>query len=170
VFERFTKQARAVVLAAIDEAREEGARAVEPEHLVLGVLRAAPNPGADALQAEGVDLEGLRAAAARLPGETLAAIGIDLDDVRAAQDGLGGPSPLPRPRRRARRLPFAPAGRRVLERALRIASGRRERHIGAEHVLLALLTARPGRARRLLAAAGADAGAVAARLASPAPR
>ncbi|MEV4927040.1 Clp protease N-terminal domain-containing protein [Streptomyces roseoverticillatus] len=91
--------------------------------------------------------------------EALRAFGIDLEAVRARAEDTFGPGALDRPgppeeRRRilpfgGRRrgdepgrkghIPFTPRAKKALERSLREALARKERHIGAEHVLLGIL-------------------------------
>jgi ATP-dependent Clp protease ATP-binding subunit ClpA len=161
--ERFTKQARRVVEAAVEESRRLGSETIEPEHLVLGVLSTGPNGGEAALRAEGVDADALRAAMAELPDLALASVGIAAEDVRSSH-GLrgrartlrwGASRPADGPGEQGRAAPHAADRRR-----------RGDRRIGPEHLLLALLDARAGHASRLLSAAGSDPDAVAARLAS----
>jgi hypothetical protein len=54
-------------------------------------------------------------------------------------------------RTRCRHVPFAPEGKEALERSLREALALRDRHIGAEHVLLGVLSDPAFLAVRLLA-------------------
>ncbi|MFI0818115.1 Clp protease N-terminal domain-containing protein [Streptomyces sp. NPDC021098] len=83
--------------------------------------------------------------------EALAGLGIDVDTIVSrveAEHGVGALAAAPRRRRSRGR--FDPEARSVLERSLRIAVGRGDKHIGDEHLLLALL-ARPGVAATVLA-------------------
>jgi hypothetical protein len=82
--------------------------------------------------------------------EALAGLGIDVDAVVARVEEEHGAGALATPRRRRSRGRFAPEAKSVLERSLRIAVGRGDKHIGDEHLLLALL-ARPGVAANVLA-------------------
>ena len=135
MFERFTKDARAVTEAAVREAEALGARQVEAEHLLLA-LAGRGVAGLDRDEIAG-GLEAEQRAA-------LAAVGVDLD----AFD-------LPAPRRRSR-LRFGASAKAALEGAFKAALRRDDRRITEVHVLLGLLEARHGRVRRALAFAGID--------------
>ncbi|MEJ2867459.1 Clp protease N-terminal domain-containing protein [Actinomycetospora sp. OC33-EN08] len=155
MFERFTEAARRVVVLAQEEARQRRADRVAPEHLLLGLLRCPGTPGAELLRAAGVGTEEVERGLAS-PGPhdaaALAALGIDLDAVRRAAERAFGPGALDRPRGqwRAGHIRFDPQAKKTLELALREAIRLSDRHIGSEHVLLALL--HPGHtAARLLA-------------------
>ncbi|MEU2393109.1 Clp protease N-terminal domain-containing protein [Streptomyces sp. NPDC007369] len=171
MFERFTRDARDVVTGAVAEARRSGDTAVTEEHL----LRALMEQGA--LDPLGVDRAAVAAdlAAARRRGgmtradeEALAGLGIDLAEVVSRVEEAHGTGALAQapPRRRTlgsslrsafgrpepadRHVPFGEGAKKTLEQALRIALGRRENHITALHLLLALLS-RPGTAAEVLA-------------------
>jgi ATP-dependent Clp protease ATP-binding subunit ClpA len=60
MFERFTKDARAAVVAAVNEAEAAGQRTVEAEHLLQGVLAAERGRLPRALRLAGVDVAQLR--------------------------------------------------------------------------------------------------------------
>jgi ATP-dependent Clp protease ATP-binding subunit ClpA len=128
MFERFSSEARAVVVAAERHANALG-ESVRPEHLLLGVLD----------QANG--------AAVR----TLVGAGIDIDAVRRELSPAGLPDADPQSRR-----PFTPEARMALESALREALDAGDDRISAEHVLLALLREPAGAAAQVLARHGAD--------------
>jgi len=66
-FQRFSNRARRVIVQAQEEARAAGAAAVEPAHLVLGLLER-EGGAADALATLGVDAETIRETIARGPG------------------------------------------------------------------------------------------------------
>ncbi len=103
MFERFTHSARAVVVAAREEARDLGHSVIGTEHVLLALL-AQESGAAVVLRDSGVDREWVRDAVIRLVGTNadepgadtdrdtedaedaaaLKAIGIDLDAVRAA--------------------------------------------------------------------------------------
>ncbi|MFF5445055.1 Clp protease N-terminal domain-containing protein [Streptomyces sp. NPDC012888] len=170
MFERFTAEARQAVVDARTEAARAGAPAITEEHLLLALLETG------ALDPLGVDRAGLRSAlaAARRRGglskadeAALAELGIDVSEVVARVEDthgegvLAAAAPTPRrfpaslfPRRRepgaAGHRPFTGGAKRVLEQSLRIALGRRDRTIGAQHLLLALVS-RPGPAADALA-------------------
>jgi ATP-dependent Clp protease ATP-binding subunit ClpA len=152
MFERFTREARAVVEAAQAEATALGAPAIGPEHLLLGI--AAGDGAAATLRALGLGPDALRAelvaSGGGIDADALAAIGIDLDAVRRQVEASFGPGALGR--RGKRSLRFAPKAKKALELALREAIALGDRHIGAEHVLLGVLRDPGERLRRMLAA------------------
>ncbi|MTE21579.1 Clp protease [Streptomyces sp. TRM43335] len=129
MFERFTRQARATVVRAQEEARRLGHDRIGTEHLLIGVLRHPTEPGAATLVRLGTDDEAVRAAAARLvagggdgideeDADALRALGIDVAEVRRRAEEAFGPGALdrapepPEERRRVRRiLPFRGGGR-----------------------------------------------------------
>lgn len=151
VFERFTQEARRVVVGAVDAAQQVGADRIGTGHL-LAALADDRGPAGQALAAAGVtrarvldDLPG------PIDPAALRAVGIDWDQVRAAVDASFGPGTLERSfRRPRRRVPFAPETKQVLARAVRSAAAGRDRRIGAEHLLLGLLGDPDGPAVRLL--------------------
>jgi ATP-dependent Clp protease ATP-binding subunit ClpA len=127
MFERFTPNARAIVVAAQHQARLLGHRWIGCEHLLLAVAATDDETGA-VLRAAGVTPDGVRAEIQRMIGpggdasdslfdtldrDALAAIGIDLDVVRGKVEEMFGPNALRppcRPERRRWRRPRA--GRR----------------------------------------------------------
>ena len=141
MFERFTRDARRVVELAEREAAGAGGP-IDSEHLLLGVARA-DGPGARALASLGVTAEDARDAIERLLVADLAAVGVSVERLPSACGG-GGSS--------TRKI--APRARKVLEQALREALARKDRHIGTEHILLALLDLEDGTG--VLAGLGVD--------------
>jgi ATP-dependent Clp protease ATP-binding subunit ClpC len=124
VFERFTQQARQVVVLGQEEARALGHEHIGTEHLLLGLLREEAGVGA----------------------RVLAALGVGIDDVRArieAIAGRGDGSPQGQ-------IPFTPRAKKVLELSLREALTLGQNYIGTEHVLLGLVREREGLAARVL--------------------
>jgi ATP-dependent Clp protease ATP-binding subunit ClpA len=138
VFNRFSKNARAVVVAAVAEAGRRGDRRVGTEHLLLGLLH---DPHSTAALALAVDLESARAALHALDVAALAAVGVEVD-----------PSEIPAGRRAASgHLPFTSAAKASLVRTLQEATRRKEPRLEPTHLLLALLAAdRPDPAADLL--------------------
>jgi ATP-dependent Clp protease ATP-binding subunit ClpA len=167
MFERFTHEAREVVVTAEREARELGHDRLGSEHLLLGVA-VAGGPAGASLAAPGATearLRGLLAEAA--PAEALEAIGIDLGEVRRRAEAAFGPGALERgrARRHAARSPrLTPPAKVALEFALREAIHLGDDHIGAEHILLGLLRAGDPAAIGPLERAGGDPGRVRAAL------
>jgi ATP-dependent Clp protease ATP-binding subunit ClpA len=150
MFERFTEEARRVVVLAQEEARATREPAIDGTHLLLGIATAG-GPGAQALQGAGVDIVRLRTAirevgdpSAPLDGDALAALGIDLGEVRRTAEAAFGAGALDdRTRLRRRRptghLPFTRTSKEALERSLRQALRRGDRVIDSRHLLLGLL-------------------------------
>ncbi|MBO0828332.1 MAG: hypothetical protein J2P24_11185 [Streptosporangiales bacterium] len=174
MFERFTDEARAVVVRAQADARLLHHGHVGCEHLLLAAAEG-ETPAGQALRDLGctpeavrTQLSALRAgAAASYDRDALASIGIDLDAVRERVEAAFGPGALERPpveggrrfglRRRRNgspgsgHVPFTPLAKKCLELALREASARHDRRLGAEHLVLALSSIRGGLAPRVLA-------------------
>lgn len=143
MFERFTKDARAVVQAAVAEAGRAGSPTVEAEHLLVA-LAAGTGPAARALHGAGLEPDRVRLAIAEHFERTLATVAVD-----PGVFGLAVPPPVAKPR-------MAASAKLALERSLKAASERKDRHLGTEHVLLGLLRAEAGTVPRLLAAEGLD--------------
>jgi hypothetical protein len=130
MFERFSHDARLVVVGAQEEARERGHNFIGGEHLLLALLR---QKGSAAVRA-------------------LEAMGVDLADVRAQVDaaiGTGSRAP-------SGHIPFTPSAKRVLECALREALQLEDTSIGTEHVLLGIVREREGVAASVLMTYGVD--------------
>jgi ATP-dependent Clp protease ATP-binding subunit ClpA len=140
MFERFTKEARAVVLLAHDEAAALEADRIGPEHLLLG-LAAEQGTAARVLAPLGLGHAALRAELERsgdaLDAAALASIGIDLAEVRRRVEESFGPGALGGHRRGRR--PFSPDAKKALELSLREAIALGDRHIGSEHILLGVM-------------------------------
>jgi ATP-dependent Clp protease ATP-binding subunit ClpA len=162
MFERFTEDARGVVVQAQAEARALRHGYIGTEHLLLGAAAtegdvarvlatngATPDALRDAIRAE-VGEGGLDAAA-------LATLGIDLDEIRRRVEATFGEGALER-RRPARggHVPFTPRAKKSLELALREAVARGDKHIGTEHVVLGTLRDEKALASCILRRAGAD--------------
>jgi ATP-dependent Clp protease ATP-binding subunit ClpA len=152
MFERFTQQARDVVVDAQEEARVLGHDEIIPEHILLAVLSDADSLGAGVLRQLGVDRDAVRVEVATLgssDADALRAIGVDLEAVRRQAEAAFGPGALDRPRRRRSglfrsvlmggHLPFSSPAKKVLEQALREALALEHNYIGTEHILLGLL-------------------------------
>jgi ATP-dependent Clp protease ATP-binding subunit ClpA len=139
-----------VVTGAYVEARSLGDEDIGCEHLLIAVAAAPDGPARSALLAAGVTPDALRSAVREIsarPGtgpdaEALATIGIDLDAVRRSVESTFGPGALDRRPRRRRcddRMRMTAPSKRALERSVRAAVARGDRHIGSEHILLGIL-------------------------------
>jgi hypothetical protein len=117
MFERFTQEARTLVVLASEHARRLGHRYVGGEHILLAAVSTG-QPASAVLRAHGVMPElveeeivrrvGLGAGAGLFGGldsDALATIGIDLDAVRARIEASFGPQALARAARAAHRDP-----------------------------------------------------------------
>ena len=165
MFERFTQEAREVVVAAQEEARALRAEEVAPVHLLLGISAGAGR-GGDALRAAGIDHERLRTAVAGvasgddgLDAEALAAFGVDLAQVRAAAEAAFGPGALA-PVEPSGHLRFAGGSKKSLEEALRHVlarrARRRERTIDSGCILVGVLAVGDPVVTRVLQQLGTD--------------
>ncbi|WP_432032641.1 Clp protease N-terminal domain-containing protein [Streptomyces antibioticus] len=175
MFERFTKDARAVVRGAVDRCAEAGGRTVGAEHLLLALLDREASRASFALAALGLadrkdavrtalEETRRRAGLSRAETEALAGLGIDVSEIVSRVEeahGVGamaGDGPTGGGKagdgkagaRRSGRPGFGREAKGVLEQSLRMALARRERHIGDEHLLLAM-TVRPGPTPEVLA-------------------
>lgn len=165
MFERFTKDARDVVKGAVGHAEGAQAGTVDAEHLLLALLDREASRASFALAALGADgrkeslrraLEESRRRAGLSQAETdaLAGLGIDVSEIVARVEETHGVGAMSGDRRDkgwwAGRRSFSRGAKDVLEGALRVAVARKDRHIGDEHILLAL-TAHPGVPAEVLA-------------------
>jgi ATP-dependent Clp protease ATP-binding subunit ClpA len=149
MFERFSRDARDVVVASQEESRRLGHDRVGTVHLLLGMLGDEDGTAGQALRRHGVDLDRLRelvrhvVGAGRTPldGDALAVIGIDLDAVRQAVEASFGEGALERGRSVKGHIPFTPQAKKSLELALRSALALKHKRICGGHLLLGVLRA-----------------------------
>jgi ATP-dependent Clp protease ATP-binding subunit ClpA len=138
VFERFSDDARQVVVCAQDEARRLRHGWIGTDHLLLGILRGV-GPAAEALRAGGLSLERAREVAEALVPQ------------RPEGEPLG-------------MIPFTPDAKRALEAAGHEAAFAGRSEVAPRDVLLGLLARRTGSAACVLVAARVDVDAVLAEL------
>lgn len=151
--ERFNKAAVRAVHQAVFTAHDRGDPAISTEHLLAGVA-ASHSPAAELLTGMGASPQELRAAMFNLDATALASIGVN-EDVLRVEPGVIEWS------RKKRHLRFTSAAKQTLEAALRETSGLKHRHIGAEHILLALTsTGGQDPARMILTGLGIDVGSL----------
>jgi len=169
MFERFTREARAAVIGAQEEARNHGARQIGTTHLLTALLR--DGGTASTVTAAGGDVPTLTSTPdhAGLDAAALSAVGVDLTEVNAKAERLFGPGALSRAARSPRQLPFTREAKKSLELALREAVRLQERTIGNRHLLLGLVRA-AGPARAALATHGTDLAALRTALETPQSR
>ena len=170
MFERFTVEARNVVINAQEQARALHHTEILAEHILLGVLTDEASISARVLRELGVRREDLAKEVATLGAaddDALRAIGIDLAAVRQRAEAAFGAGALDRSRPRRvgllRRVvstgghvPFTHSAKRSLEESLRQALDLRHNFIGVDHVLLGLLADDLDPAARTLRRLGAD--------------
>jgi ATP-dependent Clp protease ATP-binding subunit ClpA len=140
MFERFTGDAKRVVLDSLGAAQRLGAENVEPEHLLLGLAEGSGTPAARAIAEAGIDSEAIAAAIEADLVAMLEVVGVPASIVDATP---AAPS--------ADRPGFGVHGKAALEQALREATRRGERRIGSEHMLLGALHAPSPTLTRVLA-------------------
>src|SRR3989440_402698 len=114
MFERYTEKARRVIFFARYEASQFGAPAIEPEHLLLGLMREDKT----------------------LTARFLARAQASLESIRKEIEGR---APLRDKISTSVELPLAPETKRVLAYAHEESDRLQHRHIGTEHLLLGLL-------------------------------
>lgn len=164
MFERFTREARVVVIDAREEAKALQAPRIESEHVLLGVLATADGPLGQVLRDAGLNVDDARAVVAgaargRVLGEddaeALGTIGIDLDAVRESLESAFGTGALDRGspeeggrgwfgRKGGGHIAFSKNAKKSIELALREAIVHKDDRIGPEHILLGVLRAAEG--------------------------
>jgi ATP-dependent Clp protease ATP-binding subunit ClpA len=130
MFERFTDQARRVVVLAQEEARLLGHGYIGTEHILLGLLAEGEGLAAQALATLEISLDAAREQVAEISGE-----------------GTGQP---------AGHIPFTPRTKKVLELSLREAQRLGDSYIGTEHILLGLTREGEGVGAQVLDRLGAS--------------
>jgi ATP-dependent Clp protease ATP-binding subunit ClpA len=171
MFERFTDDARSVVVGAQRHAGSLHHGWIGTEHLLLGLLDDPDRRVARVLGGFEIDGPWATGEVERIVGrgepdldaDALATLGIDLDAVRERVERTFGAGALSGRRRRRRHgrvscgaAPFTPRAKKVLELSLREAVARGDRFIGAEHVLLGLVREGDGVAAEILRSRGVD--------------
>src|SRR2546421_4551907 len=114
MFERYTEKARRVIFFARYEASQFGAPAIEPEHLLLGLMREDKTLTGRFFPRAQVSIESIRK---EIEGRTLLR-----EKISTSVE-----------------LPLAPETKRVLHYAHEESDRLQHRHIGTEHLLLGLL-------------------------------
>jgi len=131
MFERFSDQARRVVVLSAEQARDLSHNYIGTEHLLLGLIAEGQGPAAQVLTAMGVTVDGVR-------GQIEAKIG------RGKRDPSG-------------HIPFTPRAKKVLELSFPEAMQLGQSQVGTGHILLAMLTEGSGLASEILAERSAPA-------------
>jgi len=152
MFERFTENARTVLVEAQDVAVELSSRYIGAGHLLYGCAEVREETAGRPLHDLGITGASMRRllpreeerAADSVDPDALRAIGIDYEAVRASVEQNFGPGALDvAPDRRVpgggRKPPFTPDAKRSLELALRVAIELHAERIVPGHLLLGLL-------------------------------
>lgn len=176
MFERFTNEARAVVVRAQEESRALEHGHIGTEHLLLAMLDYTAGIAFAVLSQAGVEREQVRREVKKhlapplgpADAEALKTIGIDLDTVldrikeSFGKDALRQTPPparrgwLRRRRRTSGRIPFTPRAKKVLELSLRESIRLKHKYIGTEHILLGFIREGGGLGAQILAEKGVD--------------
>lgn len=160
MFERFTKEARQVVITAQQVARHAGASRIGTEHILQGVA-AGNGVAAHLLTEAGASEDAINAALGRLDdAHLLGTLGIDVEEVRASVERVFGPGAWDASDAQAGKgakkgIPFSADAKKTLELALREALALKSKTIEAGHILLGLLRT-GGRPVEVLTGLGAD--------------
>ncbi|HZR51663.1 MAG TPA: Clp protease N-terminal domain-containing protein [Streptosporangiaceae bacterium] len=131
MFERFSDQARRVVVLSAEQARDLSHDYIGTEHLLLGLIAEGQGPAAQVLTSMGVTVDGVR-------GQIEAKIG------RGKRDPIG-------------HIPFTPRAKKVLQLSFPEAMQLGQSQVGTGHILLAMLTEGSGLASEILAERSAPA-------------
>jgi ATP-dependent Clp protease ATP-binding subunit ClpA len=164
MFERFTSEAREVVVGAQQQARDLHHDRIGTEHLLLGLLAQQGTTAAAALERHGlthteVSADVVRATGGEMDAAALTSVGIDLEAVRRSVEAAFGPGSLDGAGSRTARgghIPFTPPAKKVLELSLREAIALKMRTITDAHILLGLLREGEGLAAKVLHDRGVD--------------
>ena len=134
MFERFTQQARRVVVLAQEEARLLDHNYIGTEHLMLGLIADEEGVAGRVLRDLGIEQENARQQVVEIIGRG---------------EGLGGTEGHVL-------VKMTPRTKKVLELSLREAMQLKQKHIGPEHILLGMLREGEGVGAQILVASGAD--------------
>jgi len=130
MFERFTDQARQVVVLAREEASRLDHNWIGTEHILLGLIREGDGVAAQALDSLGISLDAAR---------------------QQVEEFIGRGQQAP-----SGHVPFTPRAKKVLELSLRESLQLGQGYIGTEHILLGLIREGDGVAAQALVVLGAD--------------
>ncbi|HEX3617368.1 MAG TPA: Clp protease N-terminal domain-containing protein [Solirubrobacteraceae bacterium] len=130
MFERFTEEARQVIVAAQEEARLLDHDRIGTEHILIGLLRSPDD----------------------LPGRAMSGFGVDADTARAKVTETFGRGN----ERRSGQMPFTRSGKKALELALRTTLNLGHNWIESGHVLLGVIDVGESPGREILTGLGVD--------------
>ncbi|MET3806461.1 ATP-dependent Clp protease ATP-binding subunit ClpA [Nakamurella sp. UYEF19] len=164
MFERFSHEARTVVVLAQEEARTTREPNIGTHHLLIGLAGPGDDTASRALRAVGLDAATVRrhhtmSAGRALDGSALAGLGIDLETVRRAAEerfGAGALDAPPGRRRLQGHIPLSFGAKQSLELALRSAVALQSSEISTGHLLLGIIDEGRDRGAGLLRDCGID--------------
>jgi ATP-dependent Clp protease ATP-binding subunit ClpA len=139
MFERFTKDARAVVHAAVSDAKATGQSTVEAEHLLLA-LATSPE-----LRSLGLDRERLADALIEEERRSLSVVGLSAENYQQRKPASSAHEPR-----------FGASAKLALQRGVKLAQLRGGRRFRAQDLLAGVLAAEHGRVPRALNLVGID--------------
>lgn len=132
----------AVLMRAEHEAREEGSKTIEAEHVLLAIAGEGEHTTRQVLASAGLDVQAVRAALTREFEHSLNTVGVSSSTYT-----------LPKPSKSYRSPKMGASAKLVMERAF---TTTRKKDLRPGHVLLAVLRAEVGTVPRALALAGVD--------------
>jgi ATP-dependent Clp protease ATP-binding subunit ClpC len=135
MFERFTDQARLVVVLAQEESRMFNHNYIGSEHILLGLIREGKGVAAKALESFGISLDAVREQVQEVMGQG--------QHAQLFQQAPSG------------HISFTPRAEKVLELSLREALQLGHNYIGTEHILLGLISEGESTAAQVLIKSGA---------------
>jgi ATP-dependent Clp protease ATP-binding subunit ClpA len=153
MFERFTRDAREVVIEAQRDAAEVGAREITSLHLLDAMLRAPDSAAMRLLTRLGVSIDDVAAEAGRVRRrggiseadvEALGEFGIDVEQIIERIEEVHGPAALAGTGRstKGRHIRFGDDSKKTLELTLKEVVRLGGRELGSEHILVALTVLR----------------------------
>jgi D-alanyl-D-alanine carboxypeptidase len=139
----FDAYLHAVLMRAMHEAREDGSKTVEAQHLLLAIAGEGESTTREILASAGLDLQAVRDALDREFEHSLSAVGVSSRtyDLPAPSKGPTNPK-------------IGASAKLAMDRAF--SSVPRKKDLRPAHMLLGLLRAEVGTVPRALALAGAD--------------
>jgi len=145
VFERFSRDARAVVKRSHEEAARLRSPTIDAEHLLLALAAPASGQPAQVLAQAGLDRDRLLAAFDAELESSLEAIGVPAAELLEQAPPSGWRSPR-----------WGQSAKLAMERSVHVAAARRDRRLLPGHLLLGVLRAEAGTVPRALERAGVD--------------
>jgi ATP-dependent Clp protease ATP-binding subunit ClpC len=164
MYEKFTIEAKRVIITAQSEAVALGHDFIGTEHVLLGLVGVEGSVADEVLSVHAVTAARAREETVRIltdagvantggqpMADALATLGIDVEQIRRRADETFGPGRFVYPR-----PPFTTRAKSLLERSLREAVALGHDHVGPEHLLLGLIGDAEGVAARTLTALHVD--------------